>query len=192
MIDYFVSYPYVLGALIFLARIVDVSFGTVRTIMVFRGRRVLAAALGFFEVVIWVAAAGTVLTNLDRWYLVFAYAGGFAVGNVVGMWIEGRIALGYEMVRVISQDSCVGVAQTLRDRGYEVTALPGRGAESVPVEVLLVTERRKFVPELMQTIYELDPEATCTITDVKGQPFRSAPPVSPVALPDWRRLAKKK
>jgi uncharacterized protein YebE (UPF0316 family) len=92
-----IEYQYLLVPLIFLARVSDVSLGTFRTIVVFRGNKLLASFIGFFEIIIWL-----VLTNLDQWYLALAYASGFAVGNYVGITIESRFAIGNELVRCIS------------------------------------------------------------------------------------------
>ncbi len=97
-----IEYQYLLVPLIFLARVSDVSLGTFRTIVVFRGNKLLASFIGFFEIIIWLAAASQVLTNLDQWYLALAYASGFAVGNYVGITIESRFAIGNELVRCIS------------------------------------------------------------------------------------------
>lgn len=69
-----VEYPYWLVPLIFLARVADVSLATFRTIVVFRGRKLLASVIGFFEIIIWLAAAAQVLNNIDQWYLALAYA----------------------------------------------------------------------------------------------------------------------
>ncbi|MCA9319888.1 MAG: DUF2179 domain-containing protein, partial [Planctomycetes bacterium] len=90
--DFLHEYPALLALVIFLARIGDVSIGTLRTILVFRGRSIPAAVLGFFEVLIWITAAGQVIRNLDAWYLTIAYAGGFAMGNIVGIWLESKLA----------------------------------------------------------------------------------------------------
>ena len=95
------TYPWILPLAIFLARIVDVSLGTFRTIVVFRGYRALAAIIGFFELIIWTLASAQVLGNLDKWYLVIAYAGGFGTGNYVGIWLESKLAIGSEMVRAV-------------------------------------------------------------------------------------------
>ena len=76
-----VAYPYLLAPWIFLTRVADVSLGTFRTIVIFRGHKFIASFIGFFEITIWLVAAAQVLTNLDKWYLALAYAGGFAVGN---------------------------------------------------------------------------------------------------------------
>jgi uncharacterized protein YebE (UPF0316 family) len=90
--------PWLLALAIFSARIVDVSLGTLRTIVVFRGYPIVAAVLGFFEILVWLVAAGQVFQNLGAWYLAIAYAGGFAAGNIVGMWFESKLAMGSELV----------------------------------------------------------------------------------------------
>ena len=123
-------HPVLLAMAIFFARIMDVSLGTVRTIVVFRGHRLLAAVIGFFEIIIWVVAAGQVLQNLDAWYLVVAYAGGFGAGNYIGIWMESKLAIGREMVSAISFRADGGLARLLRERGFraiDVDADMGRG-----------------------------------------------------------------
>ena len=76
--------------LIFCLRIVDVSLGTVRLIMVTRGIRKWAVLIGFFEVTIWVVAISQVMSNLNNVWNVLAYSGGFASGTFVGMYLESR------------------------------------------------------------------------------------------------------
>jgi len=80
--------PAVLPFMICGARILDVSLGTLRTVSVVRGRVVLAAVLGFFEVTIWVVAVSKVITSFDNPFNVLGYATGFALGNAVGILIE--------------------------------------------------------------------------------------------------------
>lgn len=158
--------PVFLTVAIFLARVADVSLGTLRTILVFRSYRYWAAFIGFFEVLVWVNAAGQVLTNLDRWYLTVAYAAGFSAGNVVGIFLEHKMAIGQELVRIVSADPRVRLAAKLREAGHAVVEVPGRDAER-PVEVLLVVERRRRVPRLLTLVDRLDPEALYTVSDVK-------------------------
>jgi uncharacterized protein YebE (UPF0316 family) len=160
-------HPVLLAAAIFFARIMDVSLGTVRTIVVFRGHRLLAAVIGFFEIIIWVVAAGQVLQNLDAWYLVVAYAGGFGAGNYIGIWMESKLAMGREMVSAISFRADGGLARLLRERGFraiDVDADMGRGP---PVDLVITVTRRRRVPELLQTILEADPEAQYSVSDIK-------------------------
>lgn len=166
------QFPAFLAVFIFLARIGDVSLGTLRTILLFRGHKVYAAGLGFIEVLLWLAAAGLVFQNLGEWYLAIAYAGGFATGNYIGVWLESKLALGVELVRAISENRRIDLAGCLRERGYSVIEVTGSGAHALPVEVLLVVERRREVPRLLRAIFEVDPEAKCTTSDVRSHPFR--------------------
>jgi uncharacterized protein YebE (UPF0316 family) len=183
--------PFLLVPAIVVARICDVSIGTLRTIVVFRGYRLLAAALGFVEVTIWLIAAGQVIRNLDAWYLVVAYAGGFAAGNVAGIWLESKLAIGSELVRAVSANPAIGLASELRRAGYETIELPGHGAGGAPIEVLLVVERRKRIPALLRLIRSVDPEAYWTITDVKRRPEEGRARRF-MSMPDWIRVAKRK
>jgi uncharacterized protein YebE (UPF0316 family) len=123
--------------------------------------------IGFFEIVIWVIAAGQVLQNLDAWYLIVAYAGGFGAGNYVGIWLESKLAIGREMVSAISFRPDGGLARQLRERGFraiDVDADMGRGQ---PVDLVITVTRRRRVPELLATILEADPEAQYSISDIK-------------------------
>src|SRR5690606_23609326 len=123
-----------------------------------RAHRLLAAAIGFLEVVIWVAAARQVLVNLDSWFLVVAYAGGFAAGNIVGIWLEGKLAIGDALVRAGSENPEVDLGASLRDLGYSVTDVTGRGDRGVRVEVLFIVVPRRRVRTLLRAIHETDPE----------------------------------
>ncbi len=159
--------PVVLTVAIFLARVLDVSLGTCRTLLVFRGYRGAAAVLGFLEALVWVLAAGRVLQDLGQWYLVVAFAGGYAMGNVVGMWLEARLAIGTTLVRAVSRRSDVDLAEGLRAKGYEVTEVDGRAADDEQVEVLLIVERRRRLRLLVEAIGAIDASALCTTSDVR-------------------------
>ena len=167
MTELLVVYPYLLVPLIFFARVSDVSLGTFRTIVVFRGNKFLAAFIGFFEIIIWLVAAAQVLTNLDQWYLVLAYAAGYAVGNFVGMWIESRFAIGNELIRCISFNHDV-LAEKIRSKGFKVASFDGDMGEDNPVELLMILEKRRKVPSLIRLIKELDQTAVYSVSDVKS------------------------
>lgn len=74
----------ILPLLIFLARVADVSIGTIRLIFIARGLKYLAPVVGFFEVLIWLLAIGQIMKNLSNPACYIAYAGGFAMGNFGG------------------------------------------------------------------------------------------------------------
>lgn len=194
MIAFLDLHPGLMIPAIFLARVCDVSLGTLRTIVIFRGYRLLAGVLGFFEVLIWLLAAGQVIRHLDAWYLAVAYAGGFATGNVVGSWLEAKLAIGLELVRIISTTPGSDLAGGLTRAGYDVTELGAVANAARDVQVVLVVERRRRVPVLMRCVAQLDPAAVCTMNDVKRL---SAPGLGPnrrpaLFLTDWLRVNKRK
>lgn len=174
-----------IGAIIIFAlRIVDVSMGTMRLILGVRGYRGRAAAIGFFEVLIWLFAVGAVLQHLTSVIHIVGYAGGFAAGNFVGIWLEGQFALGINVVRATFRcDSDTGehqahrAAETLRDAGFAVTELEGRGREH-PVHILNIVTERKRVDEVIRIVHASDDHAFVTVEEVRttrGGYFRSAP-----------------
>lgn len=167
MLEFLNENPLYLIPIIFCARIGDVSLGTVRTILVFRGRSVVAACIGFLEVIVWVSAVGWVLTNLSAWYLIVAYAGGFSAGNIIGIWLEEKLAIGLELVRAVSEDSDISLADQLRDKDYPVVELRGTGEKRSPVEIVLIVEKRRHIKQLLKDIEAIDPDAYCTISDIK-------------------------
>ncbi|MBI2425328.1 MAG: DUF2179 domain-containing protein [Candidatus Hydrogenedentes bacterium] len=102
--------------------------------------------------------------------MLIAYSGGFATGNIVGIWLESHLALGSELVRTVSGNLQADLGHALRSRGYSVTALSGKGDDGRPVEVNYVVVKRREVPKLLSIVPALDPEAIWTRSDVKGPP----------------------
>jgi uncharacterized protein YebE (UPF0316 family) len=151
---------------IFLARVTDVSIGTMRLICVTRGRRPAAVVLGFFEVLIWVTAVSKVLSDLDRWANILAYAGGFATGSALGMWIEQKVAMGMQVVTFFSRGRAHAVAERLRFADYVVTALEGSGRDG-PVAMCMAIVPRRRTEELVELAREIDPDVHITIEDVR-------------------------
>jgi len=149
-------------ALIFALRVVDVSMGTMRVLTVVRGVRSLAVLIGFVEVLIWIVAAGAVIQNLSSPLHAVGYAGGFAGGTALGMWLEGKLALGICSVRVFSTHSQQELVETLRGRGYGITEQEGRGREG-PVAILHAVVRRRDVRDVTRTVEQHDPDAFVTI-----------------------------
>ena len=151
--------------LIYCARIMDVSIGTMRTICMVRGLRKIAVLLGFFEVIIWVLAVQYVLRNLTDPFALIAYGAGFSTGIAVGMTIERRLARGDQAVRANVPDGSIDQAGRLRAFGYRVTRILGEGRGG-PVEVQFIVVPRRNVPQLMERIFTIDPRAMVTVEDI--------------------------
>jgi len=174
---------------IFCARIVDVSIGTLRTICMVRGATWLAPALGFFEVLIWITAISGVLTHLDRWYNIVAYAAGFATGNAVGMLLEQALAFGLQAIRLISRYRSAAVAEGLRLAGYGVTEVAARG-RSGEISLCFVVVPRRETRTVLDVACGIDPDVVCTIEDVRASNAHTYRGVVPPT--GWRAILKRK
>lgn len=147
-------------------RVTDMSLDTLRVLFVIRGRKPLAWIMGFFQSALWVVAITSVLSNLDNLWNVIGYAGGFATGNVVGMLIEERLAIGHGHLRIISPHRGKAIAEAIRDAGYAATELPGRGKDGT-VSVISCSVKRRDIDNVQRGIYTIDPEAFVTVTDIR-------------------------
>jgi uncharacterized protein YebE (UPF0316 family) len=97
---------------------------------------------------------------------VFGYAAGFATGNVVGMLIEERLAVGHIHLRIISPSRGVSLAQKLREDGFGVTEIAARGKDGM-VHLLSLSVQRKDVARVEGVVHETDPESFVTSEDVR-------------------------
>lgn len=152
--------------LIVVARIGDVSLGTVRTICVIYGRRTTAWFLGFFEILIWILVVSKVINNLDNYAYAIAYALGFATGNYVGITIEKYLAFGEQVVRVFTRKGAE-LAADLRAAGFVVTELVGQGRDG-PVDLLFVQTLRKLAPKAARQAKQFDPDCFIVVDDVRS------------------------
>jgi len=164
-LDVMFASPY--GALlIFAARIVDVSCDTMRVIFAIRGKRGIAAVLGFIQAFVWIYAVGSAVKHLDSIWHVLGYAGGYAAGTFIGVTIERMIAYGVATVRVVSKHAGVEIADALRDHGYGVTEFPGFGRDGT-VEILNSVVHRSHLEDVLSIIEKWDAEAFVTVEEPK-------------------------
>ena len=152
--------------LIFCLRLVDVSLGTVRMIMINRGRRKIAPLLGFVEVTIWMIAISQVITNLDNIFNILGYSGGFAAGTLVGMWIEDKLALGHVEISIFSTTQGRKIVRKLRQADYGVTELTGYGRSGI-VNLITTIVPRRDVKNIFQLVNQTDPKSFIAVDDMK-------------------------
>ncbi len=156
----------VLPILIMLARVVDVSLDTLRVLMVAKGYRNLAPVMGFFQAFIWLITITRIMANLENWFTYIGYAMGFGLGTYVGMILEGQLALGYELVRIVTKREADQLIGGLREQGFSVTSVPGMGRDG-EVGVLFVIIRRKALRQVVNIIQQYNPKAFYTIEDMR-------------------------
>jgi uncharacterized protein YebE (UPF0316 family) len=178
-----------LAVLIFFARIADVTLGTLRTILVVRGKVLLSSILGFVEVAIWIVVIGRVVQNLDNPWNMLGWAAGFAAGNAVGILVEQRLAMGKMVLRIITRRQGETVAAAIRGLGFGVTSFEGRGLEG-PVRLLYVVLDRAKMKGVKEIVSETDPDAVLITEDVRD--FQDH--IRPTTVPrtGWRATFKKK
>ncbi len=158
--------------LIFLLRIVDVSLSTTRIITAVRGHRILAATIGFGEVLVWIIGVGNALRHMDSWMHLLGYAAGFSTGTWMGITIASRLAFGLNVVRGISRlagrpsGAAHPVAERLRAEGYAVTEVSGRGKDQ-QVDILNVVVPTRNVPHVTAVMQGLDPDIFISVEEVR-------------------------
>jgi uncharacterized protein YebE (UPF0316 family) len=157
----------VLPLIIFSTRICDVTLDTLRIIYVSRGLKFLAASIGFIEVLIWLFAITQIFKNLTNPLYYIAYAGGFAMGNFVGIFIEERMAIGTVVIRIITQKDAAELIELLKNTGYGITHVDAEGAQG-PVKIIFSIVKRRDINHVLDIIQSNNPQAFYTIEDVRS------------------------
>lgn len=152
--------------LIFLSRIVDVTLDTLRIVFISRGNKVIAPILGFFEILIWLMAITRIMENLDNISTYFAYAAGFAVGNFVGLKVEEKLAIGTQIIRIITEKNASELIERLREKGFGVTALDAEGKNG-PVHVIFLITKRQLAKSVVSIVNQYNPKAFYSIEDIR-------------------------
>jgi len=153
--------------LIFAARVTDVSLSTMRTLLLVRGKRLLAASIGFFEVSVYIIALKFLFDRLDNPLSLLVYSLGFATGNLVGSYLEERMGMGYTTVQVITMVSPQELCARLRREGYGVTVWEGLGREGAH-HVLNITVARRALGPLLRRVESWDPCAFVIVQDTRS------------------------
>ncbi|MDN7023546.1 DUF2179 domain-containing protein [Methanoculleus sp. FWC-SCC1] len=172
----------ILPVAIFFARICDVTVGTMRIIFISRGMKLIAPVLGFIEVFIWIVAIGQIFQDVTNPVNYFAYAGGFAAGNYIGMVIEERLAMGLTLVRIITQRDATNLISHLRGSGYGVTVIDAQGKIG-PGKIIFTVIKRKNIPAVVDAVHQYNPKAFYSIEDVRNAYEGTFPVVAPRPAP---------
>jgi uncharacterized protein YebE (UPF0316 family) len=173
----------ILPLIVFCARVVDVSLGTMRIIFTSRGKRKIAPLLGFVEVFIWIVVVSQVVKNVHSLPAYLGYAAGFAVGTYVGMKIEERLALGTLIIRIILPQQGEFLAMRLREAGYGVTVANGMGATG-EVKLIFTAIPRKNLELVTEIIKSVSPKAFFSVEELRS----TESGVFPVTTPQVGRL----
>jgi uncharacterized protein YebE (UPF0316 family) len=157
----------ILPLLIFISRLGDVTMATLRHIFISKGLRKIVPVLGFFEVLIWLVAMRQVFSHLDNVACFIAWAAGFSAGTYLGMYIEERLAIGTQIIRIITAEDITPLTDVLKKRNQGITIVDGHGAVG-PVKLIFTIVRRTNKAQVIELIRLYAPKAFYSIEDVKG------------------------
>lgn len=155
----------ILPLFIFCLRICDVTLDTLRIIFMTKGFKYLAPIIGFFEILIWIVAITRIMQNLNSWVCYVAYAAGFATGNYVGMIVDEKLAIGHELIRVITRVDASKLVDALRGSGYGVTTVKASGMQG-EVGIVFIIVNRKNQKHAIEIIEQYNPNAFYTIENI--------------------------
>lgn len=157
----------ILPLLIFISRLGDVTMATLRHIFISKGLKKIVPVLGFFEVLIWLIAMRQVFSHLNNAACFIAWAAGFSAGTYLGMFIEERLAIGTQIIRVITGEDVTTLAEVLKQNHQGITIVDGRGAMG-PVKLIFMIVKRQDKNQVIDLIHVHTPNAFYSIEDVKG------------------------
>lgn len=178
------------GLIVFLARICDVSIGTVRTIVTVQGRTFVAFILALFEITIWILVASTVINHVkEQPVLIIFYAFGYATGNVVGILVERKLAFGIIILKIITRTAGNEITDYLRMKGQPVTVFVGQGMKG-PVNELYIACRRKDLKWILPEVSKLDEQLFYIIEQARDMSKVLRPFHTPRG--GWRSRLKRK
>jgi uncharacterized protein YebE (UPF0316 family) len=156
----------IMPLLIFMARVADVSINTLRFMFMMNGKKNIVPILGFFEALIWLLAIGQIFQNIANPLSYLAYAGGFAMGNYVGMTLDEKLALGRVLVRVITPNSLPVLLEFMKEKNYRFTSVDAEGRYG-KVNLLFTVMKRDQLTEFISRVKQMDEKAFYTIESVK-------------------------
>jgi uncharacterized protein YebE (UPF0316 family) len=168
-----------LPLLVFFARILDVTLGTLRIIFIGKGKRLLAPILGFVEVFIWIVVVSQLVRNVSNLVGYLAYAAGFAVGNYIGMVIENKLAIGTLIVRAIVAGETGELVHSLFIAGYGITIFDAQGVNG-PVKVIYMVINRKELSDVAQRLRTNHPHIFYTVEEARSAKEGVFHPMQPI------------
>ncbi len=154
---------------IFLVRILDVSLGTLRTIITVKGRNTLASMVGFIEVFVWFVIAREALnTDVDSIWIAISYSLGFATGTYIGGVLSDHFISGTLSVQVVTSSKDRRILNKIREEGYGMSVIDIRGKDDGQEKYMLFIEiNKKNMSHLKNMIKKIDEKAFIVVNETK-------------------------
>lgn len=154
---------------VFSVRILDVSLGTMRTIVTVKGKTKTASLIGFVEVLIWFLVVREALnTDIESIWIAISYAGGYATGTLIGGYLSNKFIKGNFGVQVILSENDNTIVDTIRKEGYAVSVIDVKGQDKDKEKYMLFIEiDKKRFDHLRNLIKELDEKAFIVVNETR-------------------------
>ncbi|MBE6140673.1 MAG: DUF2179 domain-containing protein [Firmicutes bacterium] len=154
---------------IFFARIIDVSMGSVRTVLMVRGKSLMAGAIAFVEVFLWFIIAREALSSeISSLLIPIFYSGGYATGTLLGTFISSKFLDGLIGVQVITLENNQKMLDEIRKNGFGVSIVDlKKDFEGKKKDMLFIQLHKKSLKILTKIIRKHDPNAFVIINDTK-------------------------
>ena len=153
--------------LIFFSRILDVSLGTIRTILTVRGNRLAAAAMGFAESLLWFLVVRKALSTEETSIMVaISFSAGFATGTFVGGFIAKLMLPSSSIIQVITSQRDNELLRKISEAGFPMTISDVYGRDHVAEKYMLfITVSNRYLSDLKKIIIENDKTAFISISE---------------------------
>lgn len=149
---------------IFMARILDVSLGTIKTFFIFKENKIISFIISFFEVLIWFYAARTALSmEINTILIPITYSLGYATGTYIGTYISSKYIKGHLTVNIISSKITQKDIKKFKDKNFGITSLKTEDNKTL----LIIEIEKSRLQELKNTINKIDDKSFIIINDTR-------------------------
>jgi len=156
-----------LPLLIFFARIVAQTVGTLRLLFASKGFKCSSSIFGFLEVILWLLAIAQIMKHLYNPLCYIAYGAGFSMGNYIGILVEEKLSIGNLLVRIVPQKNSDELVRSLSDHRFGVTTVDGMGIKG-PVKIIFTIIRREDISRVISLINCHNPHAFYAVEEIKS------------------------
>lgn len=158
---------------IFFFRIIDVAMASFRTVIVVKGKSLLAAGIALVEGLIWFLIVREALSFeansfTETLFIAFAYAGGFSMGTFAGTKIAQKFVDSLVQVQVVASSKDDALIKAIQDAGYATTVILSEATSFSGEKYMFFSEiKHSKLQEFKDLVYSLDAKAFIMVSETK-------------------------
>ena len=151
---------------IFLARLIDVSLGTIRTVYTIKNKHLIASFIGLIEVIVWFLIVQEALTSTsNNFFIAFSYSIGFAVGTYLGGILSNKLINTKLSLQIILNKKDDNIITKIRQAGYAVSIINLISKDDKYMLYIQVDSKRYL--QLINLLKKLDNNAFIVVNETK-------------------------